>query len=168
MVRLRPFKKQDIGKILPWLTDERVMAMWNSGAFTYPLTEAQLLARMEEAERSDREWVMAGLDEDGQVIGHLYMRNADYENNSLHLGLIVVDHTKRGQGLGVQMLQKAVEYAFLVLGMQKVTLCVYDCNPRAHACYRKVGFRDDYIEENSYVYHEEVWNRQHMVIEREA
>lgn len=168
MVRLRPFKKQDIEKILPWLTDERIMAMWSSGVFAYPLTEEQLLARMEEAEKSDREWIMAALNEEGQLIGHLYMRNADYENNSLHLGMIVVDHTRRGQGLGVQMLQKAVEYAFLVLGMQRVTLGVFDCNPGAHACYRKAGFRDDYIEENAYVYHGEVWNRQHMVIEREA
>ena len=51
MVRLRPFKKQDIEKILPWLTDERIMAMWSSGVFAYPLTEEQLLARMEEAEK---------------------------------------------------------------------------------------------------------------------
>lgn len=166
MVRLRPFKRQDAGKILPWLSDERIMAMWSAGHFEYPLTEAQILARLEETELAEDAWVMAGLDEQGEVIGHLYMRKADYEKNSLHLGFIVVDDTRRGQGLGQQMLEKAVRYAFDILGVRRVTLGVFDSNPRAHACYEKVGFRDEYVEERAYDFHGEIWNCQMMAIER--
>lgn len=168
MVRLRPFKRQDAEKILPWLSDERIMAMWSAGHFDYPLTKEQILSRMEEIELADDAWVMAGLDERGEVIGHLYMRKADYEKNCLHFGHIVVDHTRRGQGLGQQMLEKAVQYAFDILGVQRITLGVFESNPRAHACYEKVGFRDEYVEERAYDYHGEIWNIQMMAIERKS
>lgn len=166
MVRLRPFKRQDAGKILPWLSDERVMAMWSAGHFSYPLTEEQVLERLEKTELLDDAWVMAALDDRGEVIGHLYMRKADYEKNSLHFGFIVVDDTRRGQGLGQQMLKKAVQYAFEILGVRRVTLGVFDSNPLAHACYEKAGFRDEYVEERAYDYHGEIWNCQMMAIER--
>lgn len=168
MIRLRPFKRQDVKKILPWLSDERVMAMWSAGVFSYPLTEKQLLARMEEAELAEDEWVMAALDEQGEVVGHFYMRKADYKKNSLHMGLIVVDHTRRGQGIGRKMVEKAVEYAFTILGVQRVTLGVFSCNPIAHACYEKAGFRDEFLEEKAFQFHGESWDYCHMAIEREA
>lgn len=162
MVRLRPFKKQDAEKILPWMNDERVMAMWCSDIFSYPLTARQLIQRMEQSEEKTDEWVMAGVDEQGEVIGHLYMW-PDYKKNSVHLGLIAIDHTRRGQGLGRQMVEKAVLYAFDVLEMSQVTLGVFDCNPQAHACYERAGFVDDYIEEQAMDYHGECWNRIHMI-----
>ena len=165
MIRLRPFKKQDIDRILPWLTDERVLALWGAGKFSYPLTKEQLTARLETVEETEKEWVMAALDAQGTVVGHLYMW-PDYEKNSLHLGMIVVDDARRGQGLGCQMLQKAVEYAFDILGMQKVTLGVFDCNFVAHACYMKAGFRDVGMESHALEFHGEVWNRILMAIER--
>lgn len=165
MVRLRPFKIRDAERLLPWLSDERVMAMWCSGIFQYPLTAEQLIRRMEQSNKRTDEWVMAGVDEKGEVIGHLYMW-ADFQKNSLHLGLIVVDASRRGQGLGRRMVEKATAYAFDILEMDQVTLGVFDCNPQAHACYLKAGFADDYVEENAVIYHGESWNRIHMVKKR--
>lgn len=168
MVRLRPFKRQDIKTMLPWVADERVFAMWCSGLFAYPLTEAQVEAHRDRLEENPEEWMMTALDEQGQMVGCFSVKKADYEQNRVHLGMIVVDHTRRGQGLGRQMVEKAVEYGFTVLGVDKVTLGVFTCNPRAHACYCKVGFTDDFLEKDAYVFHGEVWDRQHMMIERQG
>lgn len=165
IIRLRPFKRRDIEKLLPWLRDERVMAMWCARIFTYPLTREQMIARMEQREQADDEWVMAGVDTQGEVIGHFCIW-ADYQKNSAHLGMIVVDDAKRGRGLGRQMVELAVKYAFDILHVSKVTLGVFDCNSQAHACYQKVGFRDDRIEEHAMEYHGEIWSRIHMVMER--
>lgn len=162
MVRLRPFKKQDVDKLLSWMREERTMAMWCSGIFSYPLTAEQLIRRMEQSEQNAEEWMMAGIDEQGEVIGHLCMW-ADYKKNSLHLGLIAIDDTRRGQGLGRQMVEKAAAYAFDILEMSQVTLGVFDSNPQAHACYHRAGFADDYIEERAVDYHGECWNRIHMI-----
>lgn len=167
MVRLRPFKRQDAEKLLPWLRDQRVMAMWCSGMFSYPLTAEQLIRRMEQSEEKTNEWAMACVDELGVVIGHLYMW-ADFQENRLHLGLIVVDDTRRGQGLGCQMVEKAAAYAFDIVGVSRVTLSVFDCNAPAYACYQKAGFTLDYIEEHSMEYEGESWNRIYMVRTREG
>ena len=167
MVRLRPFKRQDAEKLLPWFCEERVMAMWCAGIFSWPLTVEQLTARMEQSESKADEWVMAGVDEQGEVIGHLYMW-PDYKKDSLHLGMIAVDHTRRGQGLGRQMVEKAVAYAVDILEVSQVTLGVFDCNPQAHACYRKAGFTDDHTEERAFSYQGEQWNRIHMIRHRQS
>lgn len=165
MVRLRPFKRQDAEKILPWLEDERVMALWCAGIFQFPLTKEQLVRRLEQSENRADEWVMAGVDEQGEVIGHLYMW-PDFQKESLHLGMIVVDSSRRGQGLGRQMLEKAASYAFDILEVRQVTLGVFDCNPQAAACYQSAGFSADYVEEHAAEYHGEHWNRIHMVRKR--
>ena len=168
MVRLRPFKKRDIEKILHWVEDERRMAVWASGVFSYPMTREQVLARVEAAEEAKDEWVMAALDEQGEIIGQLYMRMVNYEENRVHLNMILLDPARRGQGLGTEMVRKTVEYAFGVLGMQRLTLGVFDCNPGAHRCYLKAGLHDTFMEEHAYEFRGEVWNRQHMAVERDA
>lgn len=168
MVRLRPFKRQDIRVMLPWVADERVFAMWCSGAFAYPLTKEQMEAHMARLEACAEEWMMTALDEQGRMIGCFSVKKADYERNCAHLGMIVVDDTRRGQGLGCQMVEKAVEYGFAVLGVDRVTLGVFTCNPRAHACYCKAGLADDYLEKGAYIFHEEVWDRQHMETRRQS
>lgn len=168
MIRLRPFKRQDIEKMLPWVADERVFAMWCSGLFAYPLTKEQMEAHQTRLEERAEEWMMTALDETGQMIGCFSVKKADYEQSRAHLGMIVVDNTRRGQGLGRRMVEKAVEYGFSGIGVDKVTLGVFTCNPAARACYKKAGLTDDYLEENAYVFHGEVWDRQHMMIERQS
>lgn len=165
MVRLRPFKERDMDSMLPWLQDERTFAMWCAGIFSYPLTREQMSEYISRSELSDCEWSMAATDEQGVLIGHFHVW-LDCEKNSAHLGMIVVDDGRRGQGLGRQMVSQAVRYAFEILGVQRVTLGVFDCNPRAHACYQRVGFRDGVLEERAYEFHGEFWNRQCMEFER--
>ncbi|MCI9657738.1 MAG: GNAT family N-acetyltransferase [Lachnospiraceae bacterium] len=165
MVRLRPLKRQDAEKILPWLEDERVMALWCAGIFQYPLTKEQLISRLKQSEERTDEWAMAGVDEQGEVVGHLYMW-PDFQKESLHLGMIVVDSKRRGQGLGHLLLEKAAAYAFEVLGVCQVTLGVFDCNLRALSCYEKAGFAVDYVEKDAFEYQKEHWNRIHMVRKR--
>lgn len=166
MIRLRPFKYMDIEKILPWLADERTFTMWNSAGFIYPLTKEQVEKKLEELEWHTDEWVMAAVDELGELVGHFYMRRADFDKNSVHLALIVVDENRRGQGIGKQMVEKAVEYAFSILNVNRVTLGVYECNPRAYACYQKVGFKEEAFTLNAAKFHEESWNRHEMAMER--
>lgn len=165
MIRLRPFKKGDAKKLLSWFDDERTMVMWCSGIFQYPLTEEQLLSHLQKAEEREDQWMLAGVDEQGTVTGHLCMW-MDFEKNHVHLGLIAVDNARRGQGLGRQMLEKALTCAFDVLEADYVTLGVFDCNPQAYACYRKVGFVEDHVEAHAMEYCGESWSRIHMVKKR--
>ncbi len=47
------------------------------------------------------------------------------------------------RGLGTRMMRELVEYARHEPALEILTLNVLSTNPRAHAVYRKVGFKDD-------------------------
>lgn len=157
MMRLRPYKPCDGDKIASWIQDEKTFAMWSACRYQYPMTGAQLNARMDGAADNPNEFMMTALDEGGEPVGYFLLRNADYEANSIHIGFIVVDSGKRGKGYGVQMLTLAKQYCFAILGMKRITLGVYDCNERARKCYEKIGFRAYAEEEADFAFHGERW-----------
>ena len=55
-------------------------------------------------------------------------------------------------------LRLVLDYARDILGMQRVTLRVFDHNTAARACYRKVGFREVSLEKESFPHGEVSWD----------
>ena len=82
---------------------------------------------------------MTAFDEKGPA-GHLIMRFTDEKKSVIRFGFIIVDKCRRGQGLGREMLELAVKYAFEILKAEKITLGVFENNPRAYRCYLSAGF----------------------------
>ncbi len=73
-----------------------------------------------------------------------------------------VDDTRRGKGYGTEMLQIGLQYAFDILGADRVTIGVFENNESAHQCYLKVGFVDKEIV------CAEPWNIIEMEIDRNS
>ena len=97
---------------------------------------------------ADSGWLMTALNEEGTPVGQFIVRLVDFEKNSARLGYIVVDPAARGKGYGKKMMVKALQYAFDVLGMERVSLGVFENNPQAKACYETVGFTvKEYVPE---------------------
>ena len=94
------------------------------------------------------------------------MAAADYEADSVHMGYIVLAPEVRGRGVGQQMVSMAVTYAVELLGMKRVTLKVFDCNPGAQHCYEKVGFREEEYRKEDFPYREEMWGNSLMAYNR--
>ena len=76
---------------------------------------------------------------------------------------MVLDNTLRGQGVGSQMLQRISEFVFEQTGVSAVQLNVFDVNLPARKCYEKVGFVEDALAPNVFVFQNEQWGRCHMV-----
>lgn len=160
MIRLRPYKPSDAAHILSWWegADEQAFVKWSCGKFTYPLTMEQMEAYFEQwCLKEEHGWLMTALNDDGIPVGHFIMRLADYDRNSVRLGFIVVNPDARGKGYGKQMIEKALAYAFGVVGMKRASLGVFANNPQAKACYEAVGFSvkeyvPDYHTEHGVVY----------------
>jgi RimJ/RimL family protein N-acetyltransferase len=167
MLRLRPYKSSDAKFIVSWMQDQKAFAMWCADKFRYPLTEAQLHRYKEKYDQDENAWLMTALDTDGTPVGHLLMRLADYQNESIHLGFIIVDSRKRGRGYGRQMIALAIQYAFEILHMSKITLGVFDNNPAAHNCYKTAGFIDERYEANVFAWQNELWGLYDMSIEKD-
>ncbi len=145
MIRLRPYKPSDAWPLLRWWDGwpEEEFVKWSAGRFSYPLTIEQLDGYFEEwcLKREDG-WPMTALGPDGKPVGHVLMWSADYEENTVRVGLIVTDPRRRGAGCGTQMMRLALQYAFETLGMERVALTVFENNPAARACYQAAGFRE--------------------------
>ena len=160
MIRLRPYKPSDGWKVIDWWdgADEETFIKWSCGKFMYPLTMEQMDSYFSRwCLQDDSGWLMTALDENGMPVGHFIMRLADYEKNAVRLGFIVVDPAARGKGYGKKMIKKALQYAFEVLGMESVSLGVFENNPQAKACYEAAGFTakayvPEYHAENGVTY----------------
>ena len=135
MIRLRPWKKEDFQELMEWFSDEEAFYKWSAGKFDWPLTERQLLDYYGQFEKDQRGWILAALDDEGRLAGHLLMRKADYGKKSIHFGFIVVSPRLRGMGAGRAMVSQALKYAGEILGMERVTLGVFENNPAARRCY---------------------------------
>lgn len=157
MIRLRPYKASDASLLLQWAGEERPFMLWCAGKFAYPLTAEQLERYRARCEDDEHSWAFTALREDGMPVGHFLMRMADYGQESVHLGFVIVDPSQRGKGVGKEMLRSALHYAFACLGMKRVTLGVFDSNPAAHHCYLSAGLQDVSHQERYFSFREESW-----------
>lgn len=164
MIRLRPFKSCDAKYIVRWIDNEEDFVKWCANLITYPLTEESMNDAKESFENNEKGWFFTALDEKGTPVGFIAMMNADYENDSIHLGFIIVDSLKRNKGFGKQMVKQTVRYAFEILNVARVTLKVFDNNPSAHRCYQDVGFVDKKYLEKVFPYKDEMWGCFDMAI----
>ena len=112
MIRLRPYKLSDYRYILTWVNNELTFSQWCADKFTYPSTKEQLNEYYHNYENDDNAWIMTALNQNGIPVGHFLMRMANYQNESIHLGFIIVDSQIRGQGYGKEMVSLAIRYAF--------------------------------------------------------
>lgn len=120
----------------------------------------------ESFENNEKGWLFTAIDKKGIPIGFVSMSKADYENDSVHQGFIIVDSSKRSNGFGKQMINQVIKYAFEILNVSRVTLKVFDNNPTAHSCYQKVGFVDEKYMEKEFQYKDEMWGCYYMAIQK--
>lgn len=145
MLRLRPYKACDAKRIVSWIKDEVSFHKWCADRFEhYPITEDDLNNYYNSFAYADHFFEMTAFDETG-IVGHLLMRFTDEEKKILRFGFVIVDDTKRGKGYGKKMLQLAIQFAFNILQVEKITIGVFDNNESAYHCYKALGFQD--IEE---------------------
>lgn len=142
MLKLRPYKPCDAAKILTWIKNEREFRLWTADRYDhYPITPEDMNRHYDSFRGSDAFWAMTAYDESGPA-GHLIMRFTDEEQKQLRFGFIIVDASRRGQHVGSKMLRLAIRYAAEFLGVERITLGVFENNPAARRCYRSVGFRE--------------------------
>jgi len=147
MLRLRPYKACDAKIIVSWIKDEIAFHKWCADRFeNYPITAEDMNIHYDEFAYTDNFYQMTAFDETG-VVGHLIMRFIDKEKKVLRFGFVIVDDEKRGKNYGKQMLQLAIQYAFDILKVEKITLGVFENNEPAYYCYKSVGFEEVRLEQ---------------------
>ncbi len=142
MLRLRPYKACDAEKIVSWITDEEMFYKWSADRYQgYPITKEDINNFYNENAYKDDFYEMTAFNETG-IVGHFIMRFIDQEKKILRFGFVIVDNTKQGKGYGKEMLTLAIQYAFHILKVDKITIGVFDNNKPAYYCYKSVGFKE--------------------------
>ena len=159
MIELLPFTEADIDRLIGWVTSLETHLLWTASGFEYPLTREPFQRFLRDsATREDRLFYKAVDAGTGEAVGHLELGAIDRRNQSLRIGRVLVAPGAQGRGVGTGMMRAALEIAFGRLGMHRVDLWVFDVNPRAIACYERVGFQREGLCRESFRAPEGFWN----------
>jgi RimJ/RimL family protein N-acetyltransferase len=76
-----------------------------------------------------------------RLIGFCGLHSTRFHNGDAFVGIGIGEPEYRGCGYGTDAMRVLLRYAFQEIGLYRVSLTVFDYNPRAIRAYEKVGFR---------------------------
>ena len=155
MFSIREYRIDDAEKIINWITDEKSFRQWSADKYeSYPPNPQEMIMFYDSMKPQDaRAFIFC---DDGKEIGHFLLRPlADESIKTVRIGFIIVDSSIRGKGYGRKMLEFAIDFACEQYLVSRITLGVFENNPKALKCYESVGFRQ--WGETSCTVGDEVW-----------
>ena len=85
-------------------------------------------------------WFMIRTLEDDRLIGEIALDGVSWFRGDSFVGITIGDRADWGKGYGTDAMRVILRYAFRELNLRRVTLDVFEYNPRAIRSYEKVGF----------------------------
>jgi len=137
MIKLEQFTPTDFDRLIGWIDSPEALMQFGGPTFSFPLTADQLQQSLHDPNRH----VFKMVDKTTEtVVGHgeVYLK----DDGSVYISrLLIGDLKARGKGLGTQLTNHLLAYAFDVLKRTVVHLLVFDWYTTAIHVYQKVGFR---------------------------
>lgn len=141
LVRLEPLTLVVLEDYLAAVLDPEVNRLTGTRAtFDRPKIEAWLATRAEHHDRAD--WAAVRV-EDGVFLGEAVLNEVDLDNESANYRVWLAGPHVFGQGYGTEITRLVLDYALGTCALHRVSLAVYDFNPRAQWVYEKCGFRHE-------------------------
>ena len=146
LVRLSAVDPEEMSRAYArWDRNSEYFRLLNSSA--RPMRSANSRAkRMEEqaGERSleDYTFSIRTLAED-KLIGEISLEVANWPGRDAFVGLGIGETDYWSKGYGTDVVNVILRYAFTELNLKRVTLTVFEYNPRAIRSYEKAGFRHE-------------------------
>ena len=140
-IMLREYRQGDFPHIRKWVND-RSTTEYLSAIFWFPQTETdttEFLNRAMRAAPNAAYFVIADI-KDESYIGQMDIFEINWKIRKGVIGTVIGNEAARGRGYGTEALVLLQDYAFGVLGLERLELDVYADNARAIRCYEKAGF----------------------------
>jgi RimJ/RimL family protein N-acetyltransferase len=80
---------------------------------------------------------------DDRMIGFVGLDGIDYVHGNAWVGIGIGERDCWGKGYGTDAMRIILRYAFTELNLHRVTLGVFEYNPRAYRSYIKAGFKEE-------------------------
>lgn len=140
-IMLREYRKEDLNHITAWVNDMET-TKYLSDIFSWPQTvknSEDFLDMRLSGGRREAGFVIADR-ETQDYMGQADLMDINWIDRCATVGIVIADKCNRGCGVGQEALSLLLEYAFILLGLQRVQLDVYSGNSQAIACYERAGF----------------------------
>ncbi len=145
LVVLRPFRDGDVDRIAEILSDPEVRALTGSVETTAEAHERQ------EVDDRLRDWYATRNDQvdrldlaieersSGLLVGEVVLNEVDLDARTANLR-VLVGPQGRGKGIGTEAVGLMTAYGIERVGLRRITLEVFDHNPRGRRVYENVGY----------------------------
>lgn len=142
LVRLAVFDPEhDAPHMARWNQDSEYQQLASSGPATL-WTEKQIQEWMEKHSDDMYAFTIRSLDDD-RVIGEIDLSEINWCARDACVGIGIGEREFWGKGYGTDAMNLILRYAFGSLNLNRVSLNVFEYNPRAIQCYSKAGFREE-------------------------
>lgn len=170
LVRFSAFDPEEMSKAFAsWNLNSEYVRLLDSS--TRPMYSAKSAAKwmekeVEEMSTASYFFSIRTLAED-KLIGHLNLDVVDWPGRDAFVGLGIGETDYWSKGYGTDVMTVLLRFAFTEINLRRVTLTVFEYNPRAIRSYEKAGFRREGHLRNYLNREGRRWNELYMGILRE-
>ncbi|HSW46409.1 MAG TPA: GNAT family protein [Phycisphaerae bacterium] len=142
-IQLARFARADFGRVIQWIGSPEALHEWAGYRFKYPLTEQQLEAHLEEAERDySQRQIFRAIDADTRlVIGHVELTHIWPYLSGRVARLLVGSSSLRDQGVGSEVLRALLKHGFETFHFDHIDAGVVIDYTATIRCHEQCGFR---------------------------
>ena len=165
-ISLRFLDGKDAATFVPWVNDPEVIRMLAIGTQTLDVRAEEVFIEKTNASAHNALFGIV-LKATHQLIGSTGLDHIDFRNRRANFGIMIGEKSEWGKGYGTEATALMVQYAFVVLDLNRVQLFVYGYNPYAIRAYEKVGFRHEGVLRQDHFYAGRQWDTIVMAIVRD-
>ncbi len=167
-IMLRDYRQDDLPAIRTWVND-RDTIRYLSSRFWMPQSStdtADFLSHAMSAGANGAFFIIAHI-ENAAYIGQIDLFSINWKMRSAEMGMVIGGEENRGKGVGEEAIGLLLEYAFTILGLERVELEVAADNLRALRCYEKAGFKREGLKRKAFLVDGEFADLLFMAVLRE-
>jgi RimJ/RimL family protein N-acetyltransferase len=146
LVRLSAVDPEEFSKAFAsWRRDSEFMRLLDSSAArlgSQKDSQKWIEKELEDQKASQHWFTIRALAED-KLIGDIGLYIVNWPGRDAFVGLGIGERDFWGRGFGTDAMNVILRYAFLEVNLRRVTLTVFEYNPRAVRSYEKAGFRHE-------------------------
>ena len=151
-VILREQREKDAKYFAYWFNQPEIMFQCG---FTDPTDEETELKYINEYHRKDDSVWFTITDPEGNVVGETGLLRMFPAWHQTDLTIIIPDPKMQRKGYGTETIRLMLDLAFCEYDMHRVSIGVVGLNEDALKFYRKIGFKQEGIQEDGYFYNNE-------------
>ena len=149
LVRLAAYDPEEVGKLFSnWSRDSEYWRLMDTGPANLFSTKGAIQHFEKGAEEPDPAVHCFGVRRlaDDKLIAEIVLEVVNWTGRDAFMGLGIGERENWGKGYGTEMVNLLLRFAFLEVNLERVTLTVFEYNPRAIRVYEKLGFRHEGCE----------------------